>query len=94
MRAYIPLILLTIIAFFILRAIYRKIKGICVLFKRGKKREAWKVIFRTARFLLVVVIGIALIKYMMISGVIILTVAIMMISGSSKHDVPSYYYDD
>ena len=91
---YLTLILLSIIAFFILRTIYRRIKGICILFKRGKKREAWKAIFRIVILIFIISIGIALIKYIMILGVIILTVAVMMISGSSKYDVPSYYYDD
>ena len=86
------LILLTGIVFAMIRAIYFRIRGIYELFKRGRKRDAWKAVIRDIRRLVALVIGLVLIKYMMILGIIFLLITILRIPHNS--DIPSYYYDD
>lgn len=89
------IIVIFAIAFFLLRLVYLRIKEPCVLFKKGEKREAWGAILRSARQLAVIAAGIALIKYIMILGIIIVMWAIIAeMPGDNNNGIPPHYYDN
>lgn len=78
------------VTFFLLRAVYLRIRLIVRLFKNKREKEAWKVIRRTIGLLILIGIGIALLKYIILGAVAIFVILFM----ATLKFPPEYHYDD